>query len=324
MPKETISVKKVLFVLFAAGTLAGCSQTATEPQQALARVERPPIVGVANFVAMTDSLDSARTFYNGYLGYDEAFLHERPGIKGEIAAFKVNDRQFIELSPTLKDEEQDKLLQLGFETTDAKQMRDYLAQEGIEVPATVEPDPDGNLSFRVTDPEDHRIEFVQYMPGSVQIKDQGKHLSDERISDHILHVGADFKDEVKADAFYKTVLGFRPLWRGGMKDDLADWISLLVPNGDNWLEYMMWQEGHPPNAQTLGVWNHVCVGTTDIQKVWDTVVERGYQGNQPPSIGRDGRWLLHLYDQHHTRTEVMIRKPVEPPCCGPMDDPYTD
>lgn len=317
-------MKKALLVLSAAGLLVGCSEMPTEPPAAAVRVERPEIVGVANFVAMTDSLESARTFYNGYLGYDEAFLHQRPGIEGDVAAFKVNDRQFIELSPTLKNEEDDKLLQIGFETTDAKQLRDYLAQEGIDVPATVEKDPDGNLSFRVNDPEGHRVEFVQYLPDSIQMKDQGEHLSENRISDHILHVGVDLKDEARGDAFYKTVLGFRPLWRGGMKDDRADWISLLVPNGDNWLEYMMWKDGQPPNATTLGVWNHVCVGTKDIQTVWNTVVDRGYQGNQPPSIGRDGRWLLHLYDQHHTRTEVMVRKPVETPCCGPMDDPYSD
>ncbi len=317
-------MRKVVIVLLSLGALAGCSESATEQTGPVARIERPEIVGVANFVAKTDSLESAQTFYSGYLGYDEAFLHQRPGIEGDIAAFKVNDRQFIELSPTLQNEEEDKLLQIGFETTDAKQLRDFLAQEGIDVPAEVGLDPDGNLSFQVTDPEGHRIEFVQYLPDSIQMKDQGAHLSDKRISDHILHVGADFKDEAKADSFYKTVLGFRPLWRGGMTDDRADWISLLVPNGDNWLEYMMWQEGHPPNAQTLGVWNHVCVGTKDIQKVWNTVVERGYKGNQPPSIGRDGRWLLHLYDQHHTRTEVMIRKPVETPCCSPVTDPYTD
>jgi hypothetical protein len=53
-------------------------------------------------------------------------------------------------------------------------------------------------------------------------------------------------------------------------------------------------------------------------------VARGYDGDQPPSIGRDGRWLLHLYDKHHTRTEVMVRKPVEEPCCSPVIDPYTD
>jgi catechol 2,3-dioxygenase-like lactoylglutathione lyase family enzyme len=317
-------VKKILLVLFVAALFAGCSESTTAPSTAAAQVERPSIVGVANFVAKTDSLKSAREFYNGDLGYEEAFLHKRPGIEGDIAAFKVNDRQFIELSPTLQNEDEDKLIQLGFETTDAKQLRDYLAQQGIDVPATVELDPDGNLSFRVMDPEGHRVEFVQYLPDSVQMKDQGQHLSDDRISDNILHVGADFKDEAKADAFYKTVLGFRPLWRGGMKDDRADWISLLVPNGSNWIEYMMWQPGHPPDPNTLGVWNHVCVGTTDIQKVWNTVVSRGYKGNQPPSIGRDGRWLLHLYDQHHTRTEVMVRKPVETPCCGPMDDPYTD
>ncbi len=312
-----------MLCLFATGLFVGCSQPAAEqPESAV--VERPPIVGVANFVVMTDSLDEARKFYSGELGYDEAFLHSRPGVEGEIAAFKVNDKQYIELSPTLKNEEDDKLIQLGFETTNARQLRDYMASKGMDVPGAVEEDPDGNLSFRVTDPEGHRVEFVEYRPGSTQMKDQGQHLSDRRISDHMLHVGAAFKDEGAANAFYRDLLGFRPMWRGGMSDDKADWISLIVPDGDNWIEYMMWEEGNPPDANQLGVWNHVCVGTKDIQKVWDTVVARGYQGDRPPAIGRDGRWLLHLYDKHHTRTEVMIRKPVEKPCCSEVVDPYTD
>ena len=42
-----------------------------------------------------------------------------------------------------------------------------------------------------------------------------------------------------------------------------------------------------------------------------------------PRLGeRDGRWLLQLYDKHNTRTEVMVRKPVQKPCCSENLDPY--
>ncbi len=53
----------------------------------------------------------------------------------------------------------------------------------------------------------------------------------------------------------------------------------------------------------------------------ETVKDRGYQPLQPPNIGRDGRWLLQLYDKNFTRTEMMVRKPVQTPCCSPnLDD----
>ena len=64
----------------------------------------------------------------------------------------------------------------------------------------------------------------------------------------------------------------------------------------------MWET--EPDSRQLGIWHHVCVGTKDMDAVWKTVKERGYEGTREPSIGRDGRWLLHLLDKHNTRTEV--------------------
>jgi lactoylglutathione lyase len=318
-------VKKTLLTLFALGLL-GCAGPAPEPE-ATAPPGRPAITAIANFVIKTDSIDDARAFYGKYLGYAEAFTHARPGVAGDIAVFKINDRQFIEVSPTLANEEDDKMIQIGFETADAQQLRNYLAAKGVAVPATVETDPDGNLSFHVADPEGHTVEFVQYLPDSTQMKDQGQHLADTRISGNVLHVGVHIKDEQLANLFYKDILGFRPLWRGGMTDERIEWVSLLVPDGDEWVEYMMWEEANPPDHMRLGVWHHICVDAADeagIKGIYDTVVKRGYQGKREPGIGRDGRWLLHLYDKHNTRTEVMARKPVEKPCCDPMTDPYTD
>jgi hypothetical protein len=51
-------------------------------------------------------------------------------------------------------------------------------------------------------------------------------------------------------------------------------------------------------------------------------MDRGYKPPREPNLARDGRMLLHLYDKHNTRTEVMIRKPVHKPCCSENMDPY--
>ena len=282
--------------------------------------ERPPIVGIANFVVKTDNLDEVRKFYHGVLGYEEVFQHKRPGVNADIAVFKVNDRQYIEVAQTLANEADDKLIQIGFETKDARKLREYLAAKGVSVPAKVGKDRDGNYSFVVKDPEGHAVEFVEYAKGSLHSRNFGKGLSDKRISDHMLHVGVHVRSAETQDRFYQDVLGFRPQWKGGPQDDRIDWISLMVPDGNNWIEYMMSRD--TPSPQQLGVWHHVCVGTLDIQSLYKTVVARGYTPRREPNVGRDGRWLLQLYDKHNTRTEVMIRKPVQKACCSENLDPY--
>ena len=155
---------------------------------------RPPITNIANFVVKTDNLDEARRFYSGVLGYDEVFRHRRT-ISGpaELSVFKVNDHQYIELAPKLENPSDDKLIQIGFETADARKLRDYLAGKGVSVPSRLSKDSDGNYSFLVKDPEGHNIEFVQYLEGSLQAKYRGKGMSDRRISDHMLHVGVHMK-----------------------------------------------------------------------------------------------------------------------------------
>jgi catechol 2,3-dioxygenase-like lactoylglutathione lyase family enzyme len=281
--------------------------------------ERPKIVGIANIAVKVDNLDEARKFYTNVVGMAEAFQTKDSDIPGDLACFKVNDRQFVEVSPTLKSESEDRLIRIGFETNDARKLRDYLAGNGIAVPAKVDKDANGNRSFTVKDPDGHTVQFVQYLGGSVHSRDVGKHMPDTRVSDHMLHVGVRVIDPAKADAFYKDILGFRLQWKGGRTDDRFEWISLMVPDGFDWLEYMV--NPNPQTPKQLGVLHHYALGTLDIQKVYKTVMERGYQPPQPPNIARDGRWLLQLYDKNYTRTEMMIRKPVQTPCCSPnLDD----
>ena len=285
---------------------------------ALQAAERPPIVGIANIAVKVDNLDEARRFYTGVVGLAEAFATGDPAVPGDLTCFKVNDRQFVEVSPTLAGDE-DRLIRVGFETSDARGLRDYLAAKGIEVPSRVDQDANGNRSFVVRDPDGHAVQFVQYMPGSLHSRDFGKHLSPTRLSDHMLHVGVRVIDPSKADAFYRDILGFRLQWKGGPTDDRFEWISMMVPDGSDWVEYMV--RPNPVTPRQLGIFHHYALGTLDAQQVYKTVVERGYKPPQEPAIARDGRWLLQLYDRNFTRTEMMVRKPVQTPCCSPnLDD----
>ena len=95
---------------------------------------------------------------------------------------------------------------------------------------------------------------------------------------------------------------------------------MMVPDGNQWLEYMV--DTGTPSPKTLGIWNHLAFGTLAQQPVAKAVVERGYTDAATPKIGRDGRWLMDLYDKDLTRVEFMIRKPVQTPCCSPLNDPF--
>jgi lactoylglutathione lyase len=280
--------------------------------------KRPPITGVASFAARVSDMTEARAFYSGVLGLEEAFTVKNPVGGSDLTTFKINDTQYVYVAPDLKDPDESRLLFVGFETTDARALRDYLASRGVDVPASVAADPQGNLSLFVKDPEGNTIQFIQYQPSSVHLRSRGKFISPKRLSDHALHVGYRIRDVEALDRFYKDILGYRLIWKGGGRDDRFDWISMAVPDGNQWIEYMV--NTGTPTPRQLGVLNHLALGTLDIEAAHKQIVDRGYTDKAVPSIGRDGRWLMHLYDKDLTRTEFMIRKPVKEPCCHPITD----
>jgi catechol 2,3-dioxygenase-like lactoylglutathione lyase family enzyme len=277
---------------------------------------RPKIIGVAHIGVRTDDLAAARKFYGDVLGYQEPFTYDRPASEGGgllCTYFKVNDHQYIEVFPELKDPKQDRLSHISFETDNVDQLRDYMASKGVKVPEKLEPMGDGNRGFEVTDPDGHTIEFIQYMPGSLHSKNFGKFLPPTRISDHMIHVTV--QDRAAADRFYRDILGFKDIWHGGMKDDRTDWVDMRVPDGTDWLEYML--NVHDPDPHTLGVMHHMALGVPSVKAGYETVEKRGLNP-KPPQIGRDGKWQLNLYDPNFTRVELMEPKPVQTPCCSPI------
>jgi catechol 2,3-dioxygenase-like lactoylglutathione lyase family enzyme len=280
---------------------------------------RPKILGVAHIGLRTGDLAAARKFYTGLLGFQEPFMLDKP--KGEgtgllLTYFKVNDHQYVEVFPGLSNAEQDRLSHISFETDDAEKLRTYLASKGVKVPAKLEPRLDGNRGFDVTDPDGHDVEFVQYMPGSLHERNFGKFLPATRISQRIIHVGVTVKDRAAADHFYKDILCFHAIWYGGMKDNEVDWVDMRVPDGTDWLEYML--NVRNPDVRTLGVVHHFALGVANVKQSYKELEGRGLNGSEKPQIGRDGKWQLNLYDPDYTRVELMEPKPVQKPCCSPM------
>ena len=277
--------------------------------------KRPPIIGVAHIGLKTSDLKAAENFYGHVLGFDH-FSLDKPTGGLMLNYYKVNDHQYIEIYPTLQNQTEDRMTHFAFETTDIQQLRNYLAAHQVKVPATLKPGLDRNLSMMVKDPEGHDVEFVQYMPGSLHSNNFGKLLPDTRVSQRMIHVGVTVHDRAAADQFYKDILGFQMTWHGGMTDEKTDWVDMRVPDGTDWLEYML--NVHNPSPKQLGVMHHLALGVQSIQPAYQLVESRGYQAQQGPKIGRDGKWQLNLYDPDLTRAELMEFKPVAKPCCSPM------
>ncbi len=282
-------------------------------------VSRPAIVGVAHIGLRTDNMAAARKFYGGVLGFQEPFSLDKPASEGGgllLTYFKVNDHQYIEVFPELKDPKQDRLSHVSFETADVEQLRAYLASKGVKVPEKLEPMEDGNRGFDVEDPDGHDVEFIQYMPGSLHSRNFGKYLPDARVAQRMIHVGVVVQDRAAADHFYKDILGFREIWHGGMDDKTTDWVDMRVPEGTDWLEYML--NVHNPDPRELGVMHHLALGVPSVRAGYESTLQRGYKAEEKPQIGRDGKWQFNLYDPDFTRVELMEPKPVQKPCCAPM------
>ena len=270
--------------------LAGVSFTQTAPasrsNKPSRQVARPAIVGVAHIGLKTNDLAAARKFYTGVLGFQEPFSLDKAPQDGTgmlLTYFKVNDHQYIEMFPKLTDPKMDRLSHISFETTDAEQLRTYLASYGVKVPEKLAPMQDGNRGFDVEDPDGHDVEFVEFRPGSLHSRNFGKFLPDTRISQRIIHVGIVVKDRAAADRFYKDMLGFKLQWQGGMKDEDIDWVAMRVPDGTDWLEYML--NVHNPDPRQLGVMHHLSLGVPSIQAGYELAAQRGYQASEKPQIG---------------------------------------
>jgi lactoylglutathione lyase len=277
-------------------------------------LKRPPITGIAHAALKTNDLGAARRFYGHDLGFSDAL--KMPESQGPAAWFKINDHQYVEVYQTLKSEDDDRLIEVAFETPDIQAMRDYLASKGVEVPATVSKGWDGNLTFQMNDPEGHRIAFVQYLTDSTPGKQFGLLMPSTRISEHMIHAGFLVNNREAEDRFFKDILGFDQMWQGGKTETSADWISMRVPDGEDWIEYMCNVKN--PSRKTRGIMNHIAFGVPAMDAANQTLQARQAPLPEKAKIGRDGKWQLSLYDPNLTRAELMEPKPVEKPCCSEL------
>jgi catechol 2,3-dioxygenase-like lactoylglutathione lyase family enzyme len=171
----------------------------------------------------------------------------------------------------------------------------------------------------VIDPEGHRVSFIQKT--NAPLRPNRSSTTRPTTEQGIIHAGFVVHDRAAEDRFYKDVLGFHLYWQGGRTDDETSWVNMQVPDGTDWIEYML---NAPANADhhTLGVMNHIALGVPDIHAAEAQLRKNGWTGTDQPKIGRGGKWQLNLYDPDDTRVELMEFTPVQKPCCSEYTGPH--
>jgi catechol 2,3-dioxygenase-like lactoylglutathione lyase family enzyme len=265
-----------------------------------------PIEGFSHIGFRVSDLEKTRAYYTGVLGYDLAFDEKDDQGRVTLAFFKINDDQFLEISPNLPAGEAVRLTHIAFVTRDLEGLRRAVTERGLN-PTEIRKGRDGNLNFSVRDPLNTRIEFVQYMPGSLHSNDRGKHLSANRLSDHLQHTGVIVPRDKVDDAmqFYHDRLGFAEFWRYEPKPGDLRLIKLIAPGARKDIVELMITSG-TPTPQQIGSMNHINFEVPDIHAAHRFLLARGAKlpAAFRPRVNAEDIWAINLNDPDGTRTEI--------------------
>ncbi|WP_051978378.1 VOC family protein [Edaphobacter aggregans] len=269
--------------------------------------QRPAITGIAFVRVYASDPSASANFYGKTLGYSSSRA-------GDITRYPVNDAQWIEVAPLPSPAPPTRLAAVAFTTRDARALEKYLKAHSVAIVSSFGGDTADKNSFSVHDPEGNLILFAQQAKGPAVPPAVPATAASRRI----IHAGFVVRDAAAEDRFYKDILGFRANWHGGRDDSgRVDWSSVQVPEGTDWLEYML---NVSPDAtpKQLGGSNHMSLGTAHMNDVVATLQRNQCEGPTctKTQMGRDGKVQLNLYDPDLTRVEFMEFKPSGTTCCS--------
>jgi len=263
--------------------------------------QRPAITGIAFVRVYTSDAAASSKFYGKTLGFSSSKA-------GAITRYPVNDLQWIEVAPLPSPAPPARLEAVGFMTRNARALESYLKAHSVEII-----DPLHHGRFSVRDPEGNLIVFVQEVKGPAV----PPAVPATAVSRRMIHAGFVVKDPATENRFYRDILGFRPYWHGGQNDTTTSWVSQQVPDGSDWLEYML---NISPDAtlKQLGVSDHMSLGVAHMSDAIKALERNHCEGPSCTSskAGRDGKVQLNLYDPDLTRVELMEFEPSQKPCCS--------
>lgn len=268
---------------------------------------RPKILGIAAVHLYSTDSTGARDFYSRVFTLGGQCIGCEDARRMQLT-IRLNLDQLLFVIDRPSPPPSKLLADVTFSTDDLEAMSRFLTSKKIAF-SVLKSGP-----IVLTDPEGHGTVFVKERHSSKPSSTDSGNL-------RLIHAGFIVHDRAATEHFYKDILGFRPYWHGGMKDDQTDWVSMQVPDGTDWLEFMVNVE--PDADQRLrGIMNHIAIGVADIHATQKKLIEAGAKLTEEPQIGRDGKWQLNLYDPDFTRVEFMEFTPVQKPCCSEFTGPH--
>ena len=268
--------------------------------------ERPRILGLAHVALYAHDFEKSRSFYHDFLGFDEPYSLKNPDGSVSMTFFKVNEEQYIELSPE-KEAGTDRLNHIALLTSDAEAMRQYLGSKGVKVPDQTPKGRIGNLNFMITDPEGHQVEIVQYEQSGQTVAARGKSVPPSRISKYMMHAGIIVTNLDAEMKFYGDILGFPEIWRGSKDEKELSWVNMKAPDGNDYLEFMLYKDAPPPIQR--GSAHHICLMVPDAAAAAKALQAKPYFKTYGRAIevrtGINRRRQVNLFDPDGTRTELM-------------------
>jgi catechol 2,3-dioxygenase-like lactoylglutathione lyase family enzyme len=288
--------------------------------------ERAKIYGIAYVRIKSSDFQKSSDTYSKFLGLGSG-TYGCVNVKNPC--YVVNALQHVELVPGSAGDPGSWLDETAFRTDNVAKMRLYLQSQGILV-SGVESTPTGAPLIETHDPEGNQIAFVELPRG----ESMGP-VTPTQVGYRLFHSGFVVRDLNLMRHFYEDELGFRLYWKGGFKDlppgtpqkdSDIDWYEIQVPNGSDWVEFML---NIPGNAdhQELGVQNHFCLGVANMEQALDRLHKNGLApdsklADDKSEIGRDGKWQFDIFDPDLTRIELMEPAPAKDPCCNPYSAPH--
>jgi catechol 2,3-dioxygenase-like lactoylglutathione lyase family enzyme len=290
-------MKKLILIAFLAGfQFFAAAQTPAA---------RPHILGIDHVAFYTTAPDGVKKLYGDILGLAAA----DPVEPGETMRYLVG-KQWVGYSPAPDANATDRMDHVAFTTDNIVALRRYLTEKGVKAPQ-IEGRSDHSLTLMVKDPEGHQVEFVEH---SGQTAPEPPASA---VSHRMIHTGFVVHSRETENRFYLDILGFRPYWHGGMKDSDTDWVALQVPDGTDWLEYML-NQPEQMDVRRTGVMNHISLGVADMKQAQAMLESHGWKEHdgEHSQMGRDGKRQLNVFDPDFSRIELMEFKPAEKPCCS--------
>jgi catechol 2,3-dioxygenase-like lactoylglutathione lyase family enzyme len=300
-----IPIRSIRAFAFAAAAILLPAASSVRAQDA---APTPPrITGISHVGYFVSDLPKAIAFWHDFLGYDQEYDLKKVGSDTDvrIAFIKINDHQHIELFNEPPTALPNMMSHLCFTVDNVEQMRAYLRSKGFAVKPGAGTTRTGDYAFEIKDPDGMLVEFVQSLPTGLEMQAAGKFEPDTRIAPRIYHLGFLVGNSQKSMDFYGKILGFTETWRGGANPAELSWINMKVPDGDDYVEFMLYRNA----PGKFGTKNHISLVVPDIAKSVAILQSRPafkrYGKELTIATGVNQKRQVNMYDPDGTRVELM-------------------